>query len=58
MNGSLEFTIWFVPSLIGNAVAVSFVGLVLGPMYPIIMSQAGRIITRKVRLHRPETNLT
>ncbi|PVG03284.1 MFS general substrate transporter [Serendipita vermifera] len=45
---ALEFTIWFVPSLIGNAVAVSFVGLVLGPMYPIVMSQAGRIIPRKL----------
>ncbi|CAG8537440.1 12150_t:CDS:10 [Acaulospora colombiana] len=47
-TGRLEFTIWFVPSLIGNAVAVSFVGLVLGPMYPIVMSQAGRIIPRKL----------
>lgn len=44
----LEFTVWFVPSLIGNAIAVSFVGLVLGPFYPIVMSQTGRIIPRKV----------
>lgn len=41
-------TIWFVPSLIGNAIAVAFVGMVLGPFYPIVMSQTGRIIPRKV----------
>lgn len=46
----LEFTIWFIPSLIGNAVAVSLVGVMLGPMYPIVMSQAGRVIPRKVRV--------
>jgi fucose permease len=40
--------IWFVPSLIGNAVAVSLVGMALGPFYPIVMSQTGRIIPRKV----------
>ncbi|KAF9455595.1 major facilitator superfamily domain-containing protein, partial [Collybia nuda] len=28
----LEFVVWFVPSLIGNAVAVSLVGVLLGPM--------------------------
>jgi len=30
----LEFVVWFVPSLVGSAVAVSFVGLLLGPFYP------------------------
>ncbi|KAG8831933.1 hypothetical protein FRC17_002338 [Serendipita sp. 399] len=44
---ALDITIWFTPSLIGNAVAVSFVGMVLGPMYPIVMSQAGHIIPQK-----------
>lgn len=45
---ALEMTVWFVPSLIGNAIAVSLVGMVLGPFYPIVMSQTGRIIPRKV----------
>jgi len=35
-----------VPSLIGGAVAVSIVGVVLGPMYPIAMNQAGRVLTQ------------
>ncbi|EKM74811.1 hypothetical protein AGABI1DRAFT_116723 [Agaricus bisporus var. burnettii JB137-S8] len=40
----LELVIWFVPSLIGGAVAVSIVGLLLGPMYPIAMNHAGRVL--------------
>lgn len=43
---SLELTVWFVPSLIENAVAVSIVGVVLGPMYPIAMGQAIRVLPR------------
>ncbi|KAF8155522.1 MFS general substrate transporter [Crassisporium funariophilum] len=43
---AMEFTIWFVPSLVGNAVAVSIVGVLLGPMYPIAMNQASRILPR------------
>ncbi|KAF7360331.1 MFS domain-containing protein [Mycena venus] len=42
----LELVVWFVPSLVGDAVAVSFIGVLLGPMYPIIMNQAGRIVPR------------
>ncbi|KAF7763749.1 hypothetical protein Agabi119p4_8286 [Agaricus bisporus var. burnettii] len=40
----LELVIWFVPSLIGGAVAVSIVGLLLGPMYPVAMNHAGRVL--------------
>ena len=40
----LEVIVWLVPSLIGGAVAVSFVGFVLGPMYPILMNETGRLI--------------
>ncbi|KAJ4149304.1 hypothetical protein NW754_000743 [Fusarium falciforme] len=34
--GALAFQIlvWFVPNIVGNAVAVSIVGLLLGPIYP------------------------
>ncbi|KAJ3563562.1 hypothetical protein NP233_g8859 [Leucocoprinus birnbaumii] len=41
---ALELVIWLVPSLIGGAVAVSIVGVLLGPMYPIAMNQAGRVL--------------
>ncbi|KAA1472078.1 MFS general substrate transporter [Dentipellis sp. KUC8613] len=42
----LELVIWLVPSLIGAAVSVSIVGLLLGPVYPIVMNEAGRILPR------------
>ncbi|PVF93674.1 MFS general substrate transporter [Serendipita vermifera] len=45
---ALELVVWLVPSLIGNAVAVSFVGLLLGPMYPLGMALAGRVLPRKI----------
>lgn len=41
---SLEITIWVVPSLIGNAIAVSIIGLLLGPIYPIIITTAERLV--------------
>jgi len=40
----LELIVWLVPSLIGDAVAVSIVGLLLGPIYPIVMNVSGRIL--------------
>ncbi|KAJ8589363.1 MFS general substrate transporter [Rhizopogon salebrosus TDB-379] len=42
----LELIVWLVPSLVGDAVAVSIVGLLLGPMYPIAMNHAGRVLPR------------
>ncbi|KAA1472114.1 MFS general substrate transporter [Dentipellis sp. KUC8613] len=42
----LELVIWFVPSLIGGAVAVSIVGVLLGPVYPIVMNESSRILPR------------
>lgn len=43
---SLEATVWVVPSLVGNAVAVSLVGLFLGPMFPILMNHSTTILPR------------
>ncbi|KAL0960048.1 hypothetical protein HGRIS_011696 [Hohenbuehelia grisea] len=42
----LELVVWFVPSLLGGAVAVSLVGVLLGPFYPIAMNHAGRVLPR------------
>jgi MFS family permease len=44
----LEFIVWFAPSLIGDAVAVSFVGFFLGPLYPIAMSYSSYLIPQHV----------
>lgn len=43
----LELTIWFVPNLIENAVAVSFVGVFLGPFYPILLGVAARKLPKR-----------
>ncbi|CAE6460672.1 unnamed protein product [Rhizoctonia solani] len=44
----LELVIWLVPDIIGNAVAVSFVGLLLGPMFPIIMKVTSGLVPQRV----------
>lgn len=46
MRPRFELIIWFVPSLVGDAVAVAFVGMLLGPMYPLAMNHAGRVLPR------------
>ena len=43
---SLEILIWLVPSLIADAFAVSVIGILLGPMYPIVMNHSARILPR------------
>ncbi|KAF8870181.1 major facilitator superfamily domain-containing protein [Infundibulicybe gibba] len=45
-NAGLELIVWLVPSLIGGAVAVSIVGVLLGPIYPIAMNHAARVLPR------------
>ncbi|KAI0078318.1 MFS general substrate transporter, partial [Panus rudis PR-1116 ss-1] len=42
----LEVTVWVVPSLVENAVAVAAIGLLLGPMYPILMNYCTQILPK------------
>ncbi|KAI0676539.1 MFS general substrate transporter [Trametes maxima] len=42
----LEVTVWVVPSLVENAIAVAFIGLLLGPMYPILLNHSTKILPR------------
>ncbi|KAJ7729062.1 MFS general substrate transporter [Mycena maculata] len=39
----LQLVIWLVPSLIGGAVAVAFVGLLTGPIYPLALNRAAKL---------------
>jgi len=41
-----ELIVWRVPDLITNAVAVAMVGLVLGPLYPIVMNISAEVLPR------------
>ncbi|XWW93607.1 hypothetical protein V2A60_001541 [Cordyceps javanica] len=45
-----ELLVWLVPNVIGNAVAVSIVGVLLGPVYPCAMSAFLRGMTPKETL--------
>ncbi|KEP54263.1 MFS general substrate transporter [Rhizoctonia solani 123E] len=46
---ALELVIWLVPNIIGNAVAVSIVGMLLGePLYPIAMNITGAIVPKRI----------
>ncbi|KAL5485314.1 hypothetical protein ACEPAI_7956 [Sanghuangporus weigelae] len=38
---ALEAVIWAVPHFVASAILVSFVGLFMGPMFPILMNQCG-----------------
>lgn len=40
--------VWFVPSLVGNGVAVAFIGLFLAPMYPLAMTVASRVLPQNI----------
>jgi len=42
-----QLLVWLVPNVIGDAVAVSIVGLLLGPIYPCAMTLFARSISRK-----------
>ncbi|KAG2109891.1 MFS general substrate transporter [Suillus discolor] len=43
-----EFIIWFLPFLIGDAIIVCVIGMLLGPMYPIIVNHARRVLPRRI----------
>ncbi|KAL2836983.1 MFS efflux transporter [Aspergillus pseudoustus] len=50
--GSLAFqlVVWFVPSIVGNAVAVAIIGLLLGPVYPCAMAVFCRVLDPSLQL--------
>ncbi|GAA5926720.1 MFS transporter [Sporobolomyces koalae] len=53
---ALEFAVWFADSLIGNAIVVSLIGVLIGPLYPIVMSLITQLLPRK--LHGPSIAFT
>lgn len=42
----LELVVWLIPSRFGSAVAVALVGALLGPLFPITMNHASRVLPR------------
>ncbi|KAI0261661.1 MFS general substrate transporter [Gloeopeniophorella convolvens] len=43
---ALEITVWVVPSLVENAIAVSLIGVLMGPMYPILVNYATKVLPK------------
>jgi hypothetical protein len=46
LTRSFEATVWAVPSFVENAIAVSCIGLFLGPMYPILVYHSNTILPK------------
>jgi fucose permease len=45
-----QLLVWLVPNVIGNAVAVSLIGLLLGPVYPCATIIFSRLLTRNIQM--------
>ncbi|KAJ7050402.1 MFS general substrate transporter [Mycena amicta] len=39
----LQLVVWLVPSLIGGAIAIAFVGFMSGPLYPLALNRATKL---------------
>ncbi|KAF7357297.1 MFS domain-containing protein [Mycena sanguinolenta] len=39
----LQLVVWLVPSLIGGAISVAFIGLLSGPIYPLALNRAAKL---------------
>ncbi|KAL4957199.1 major facilitator superfamily domain-containing protein [Aspergillus filifer] len=47
---AFQIVLWFVPSIIGDAIAVAIIGVLLGPVYPCAMAVFSRALERKLQL--------
>lgn len=45
-----QLLVWFVPNIIGDAVAVSILGLLLGPVYPCIVVVFTKLMDRRLQM--------
>jgi fucose permease len=46
---AFQLLLWFVPNIIGDAVAVSILGLLLGPVYPCATTVLTKLLPRNVQ---------
>ena len=46
----MHFLIWFVPSVLVNALALCVIGLLYGPVFPACMSLAGDMLPKETRM--------
>ena len=41
---SFQLIVWLVPSVIATGISVSLIGMLLGPMYPIVIYHTARVV--------------
>lgn len=46
---AFELITWLVPNVIGGAVAVSLVGVFVGPIYPSVVTTVSALLPRKIQ---------
>lgn len=46
---AFQVLVWLIPNVIGNAIAVSIVGLLLGPVYPCAQTIFTRLLPRRTQ---------
>lgn len=44
--GRLQLVVWLVPSLIGGAISLGFIGLMTGPIYPLALNRATHLFPK------------
>ena len=49
-TAAFQFLVWFLPNIIGNAVAVALIGLLLGPVYPCATSVFSRLLPSHLQI--------
>lgn len=49
-TAAFQFLLWFLPNVIGNAVAVALIGLLLGPIYPCATGVFSRLLPAHLQI--------
>lgn len=49
-TAAFQFLVWFLPNVIGNAVAVAIIGFLLGPIYPCATGVFSRLLPNQLHI--------
>lgn len=49
-TAAFQFMVWFLPNVIGNAVAVAIIGFLLGPIYPCATGVFSKLLPSQVQI--------
>lgn len=49
-TAAFQFMVWFLPNVIGNAVAVALIGFLLGPIYPCATGVFSRLLPSQLQI--------